>query len=97
MHGRTRHAHMREHVTLYIRKNPGPFNARTLEAPPELSDPDLRLTIDTAEDLELLREVYQRLWKPGQPVQLAEVLKLLKAEPALERLSRQPVILPASA
>ncbi len=92
-----RHAHMREHVTLYIRENPGPFNAKTLKAPPELSEPDLRLTIDTAEDLELLREVYRRLYEPGRPIELSDVLELVRAEPALERLCRQPVILPASA
>ena len=83
-----RHAQMREHVTLYLRKNAGPFAARTLTAPDELAAPDLMLTLDMEQDLELFRAIYDRLYQPGQLIQLKDVYKLLDSDPAIAALGR---------
>jgi spore coat polysaccharide biosynthesis protein SpsF len=47
----------REHVTSYIRREHGSFMAIEAEAPEGLRRPDLRLTVDTIEDLRHMDEV----------------------------------------
>jgi spore coat polysaccharide biosynthesis protein SpsF len=86
-----RNANLREHVTLYLRKTPGPFGVRTLTAPPELTEPGLRLSIDTQQDLQLLRAIYERLYRPGDIVDLGAVLQLLHEDAPLRDLARVPV------
>lgn len=92
-----RHAHMREHVTLYLRENPGPFGLRTLEAPKELTAPEQSLTLDTRQDYAFLTAIYERLAKPGKLIELDDVLALLKAEPEFEATYKPQVSMPASA
>ena len=47
--------------------------------------PELRLTIDTPEDLQLIREIYERLYQPGGIVSLRDAIKLLDAHPRAAR------------
>jgi len=84
-----RHAHMREHVTLYLRKNPGPFAVRRLKAPEEFTAPRLLLTLDMQQDLELFKQVYGQLYQPGKLVQLSDVLELLNGNPQIASLGRR--------
>lgn len=49
--------HQREHVTPYIYENPGMFQIVSVEAPEELNHPEMRLTVDVKEDLELIRKI----------------------------------------
>ena len=51
----------REHVTLFIYQNPKLFKILFIEASGILRRPDIRLTVDTEEDLHLIREIYSRL------------------------------------
>jgi spore coat polysaccharide biosynthesis protein SpsF len=92
-----RHADMREHVTLYLRKRPGPFAATQLQAPPELARSEFTLTLDTAQDYDLMRGIYGKLYRQGELVSLEAVLELLDAEPELAKLCRLPVGIAASA
>lgn len=50
----------REHVTTYVRRNSHVFHVVQLPAPAPLRRPDVRLTVDTAEDLEQVRTVFER-------------------------------------
>jgi spore coat polysaccharide biosynthesis protein SpsF (cytidylyltransferase family) len=50
----------REHVTSFVRRD-ARFRALRAVAPGDLRRPGLRLTIDTPEDLEFIREVYSTL------------------------------------
>jgi spore coat polysaccharide biosynthesis protein SpsF len=84
-----RHAHMREHVTLYLRKNSGPFAIRRLEAPAEFKAPTRMLSVDMQQDLELFKQIYDRLYRPGRLVQLGDVFELLKGNPQIAALGRQ--------
>src|SRR5690606_26775705 len=47
----------REHVTTYIKRRQDVFAVTTAVAPEWLRAPDLRLTVDTADDLGYLRRV----------------------------------------
>jgi len=49
----------REHVTPFLRRDPR-FVALTVLAPPALRRPGIRLTVDTPDDLEWLRCVFER-------------------------------------
>jgi spore coat polysaccharide biosynthesis protein SpsF len=75
----------REHVTPYIWKNPQIFRLKNLENDHDLSH--LRWTLDTAEDLAFAREVYKRLYVPGQLFLMADILELLRCEPDLALLN----------
>ena len=71
---------------LYFDKYPDKFKLAEFQV---FSDEDaafndkLRLTIDYPEDFELAVELYKRLYKPGTPLRLNEVLAELKAHPEL--------------
>lgn len=52
----------REHVLTYVyRTRPDRFHIANLEAPPELTDPELRVTLDTQADYSVLCAVYEGL------------------------------------
>jgi spore coat polysaccharide biosynthesis protein SpsF len=57
---RARDAHDREHVTSYIKRHRDAFSVLELEAPAPLRRPALRLSVDTYEDLQWVRELFFR-------------------------------------
>jgi spore coat polysaccharide biosynthesis protein SpsF len=87
----------REHVTLYLRQNPRPFNILELEAPPALRKPDFKLSIDTDHDLELFRAMFDKLYEPGRHISLQDALNLLAEDRRLGDMSLNPTSLPAFA
>jgi spore coat polysaccharide biosynthesis protein SpsF len=80
--------HHREHVDEYVGDHPELFRIVRVDAPPRLRRPELRLTVDTVEDLALTREVYERLARPGELIELADVIALLDEHPELLELNR---------
>jgi spore coat polysaccharide biosynthesis protein SpsF len=56
----------REHVGWYVRRHPERYRRQDVVAPPGLSDPHYRLTLDTADDLRRIREVFEALY-PQDP------------------------------
>ena len=81
----------REHVTLYIYRHPERFSQMNVAAPPELTDPELRLTLDTPEDLAFLREVFSQLYTDNPNFGLTDVLALLSDLPHLREINRDVV------
>lgn len=49
--------HYREHVTVYIRDHPEKFKIQNIEADGKIKRPDIRITVDTKEDLELITKI----------------------------------------
>ena len=47
----------REHVTLFLREHEDRYTVGTLEAPPEVTGPDVKLDVDTVEDLARMRRL----------------------------------------
>jgi spore coat polysaccharide biosynthesis protein SpsF len=77
--------YQREHVTPYIYENPGEFKLHGIENDIDCSRH--RWTVDTPEDLQLLRAIYARFggrddfgWR--------EVLELVEGEPSLADINR---------
>jgi spore coat polysaccharide biosynthesis protein SpsF len=58
--GLAHEAYDREHVTPFIRSNRQMFNVAEVSAPASLTRPDLRLTVDTRDDLDTVRELFFR-------------------------------------
>ena len=77
-----------EVFTRFFTENPE-FSIQTLPADPDLPrfDPELRLTIDYQEDLDLLRMIYDRLSHCGDSISLHEVLSLMVREPELLKIN----------
>jgi spore coat polysaccharide biosynthesis protein SpsF len=64
----------REHVTPFLYRNPGRFVALRPQAPPAIRRPDVRLTVDTAEDLVFMRQVLEQAALAGDPPPLSAVI-----------------------
>ena len=75
--------HHREHVTEYVYEHPERFAIEMLRAPDELQRPDYRLTVDTLEDLRLIRRIHESVAAPDGVVDLREAIVLLDRNPAL--------------
>jgi spore coat polysaccharide biosynthesis protein SpsF len=80
--------HQREHVTPYIYENPGEFALHGIEHGTDCSQH--RWTVDTPEDLQLLRAIYARFggrddfgWR--------EVLELVESDPSLADINRHVI------
>ena len=75
----------RVHVTPYMYRHPEIF--RIVPVLSDVDRADWRWTIDTAEDLEFVREVYRRLGEDGDFAWL-EVVALVEANPELMLINR---------
>ncbi|NLX06410.1 MAG: NTP transferase domain-containing protein [Phycisphaerae bacterium] len=73
--------HQREHVTPYLLENPTHFRVSEYLNSIDLSG--MNWTVDTRDDLLFVREVYNRLYKPGKIFGMSDVLRLLEANPEL--------------
>ena len=81
--------HHREHVTPFIYENAELFRIEHFEVEGRLRRPDLRLCVDTEEDLVLVREIYRRFYKYGQIVDVRNVIDWLDSEAEWARVNAQ--------
>ena len=79
--------HRSELVTLYLKEHPEEFKVATGTLPEGLYRPEYRLTVDEAEDVALMREIFARLQVPGRLVTTREAIALLDREPELARIN----------
>ena len=68
----------REHVSLYMYSNPDTYRIRTVQASGSHRAPDARLTLDTAEDYERIRTIYEALAPENPEFGLTDILDFLK-------------------
>jgi len=76
--------YQREHVTPYFYEPEGRFQVIAVHASEDYGE--LRWTVDTAEDLAFVREIYSRM-DPGEAFDWHAVLAILKENPALAELN----------
>lgn len=77
----------REHVSLFIYEHPERYRLGCLETDAELRRRQLRLTVDTPEDLELIRAIFERLHPDKPDFTIHDVLTLLDAHPELSHVN----------
>ena len=75
----------REHVTPYIRNNPGIFKLANFSSPKDLSDK--RWTLDEEEDYEFIRKIYGALYKKSKFFGMKEILGFLRSHPEYEKIN----------
>lgn len=76
-----------EHVTLYVRDCPEQYRLLFPEPPEDLRAPHLRLTVDTEEDYQLARALYQKAGaRPDVPAK--ELIRLLNSHPELAVINK---------
>ena len=75
-HAAVRNAEDREHVTTWVKRHPETFRVRFVSAPHTVRRPDLRLTVDTQEDLAYMRRVLARSGPFGGMTPLDEIIRL---------------------
>ena len=78
----------REHVTPYLYRNPDRFVLHSVAAPESLRAPELRLTVDTAEDLELVTKIFEALLPSNPAFGLEDILQLLRIHPDWLQINR---------
>lgn len=74
---RTSDAADHEHVSLYIYRHPEIYSLLNVPAPQHETWPDLRLTLDTIEDLQVIRAVHAALRHHGVGFTLNQILQFL--------------------
>lgn len=78
---------IREHGTLFIRRNPGLYRLHSVEAPLELYRPDLEIEVDVPEDLPVIEAVLTHF--ANRPdVGLGDIISFLNSSPALAAINQ---------
>lgn len=75
--------YQREHVTPYIYES----SSRTYYYKNDENYSDYRWTLDTVEDLDLIRKVYNDLYEGNHDFYLEEIVDLIKRKPLLKRIN----------
>ena len=81
--------YQREHVTPYIYEHPEIFELQHIEAKGKLRRPELRLTVDTKEDLKLIREIYRHLYKLRKIFYTEEIIDLFNNHQELIKINEK--------
>ena len=78
---------IREHGTLFLRRNPNIYRLLNIEAPRELRRPELEIEVDTEADLKVIASILAHF--PGRlDFSLAEIIVLLDAHPEIAESNR---------
>jgi spore coat polysaccharide biosynthesis protein SpsF len=77
----------REHVSYYIYQHPEKYRLGNILAPPDTTMPELRLTVDTSEDFELVKQIFENLYPQKHDFNLSDILNFLRDHPALFKLN----------
>lgn len=78
---------IREHGTLYLRRNPQLYRLLNVDAPPSLRRPDLELEVDTEADLRVIASILDHF--PGRSdFDLSEIISLLDAHPEIAAINQ---------
>jgi spore coat polysaccharide biosynthesis protein SpsF len=77
----------REHVSLYIYRHPEFYTLRNVLASANETRPKLRLTLDTFEDLELIRSVFNALRSKRVNFSILEMLMYLDANQSFDAVN----------
>jgi spore coat polysaccharide biosynthesis protein SpsF len=78
----------RVHVSYFIYTNPKLFKLNGVYANPEVFGPDIRITLDTFEDYEIIGSIYSALYKPGEVFLAKDIIKYLKDNPDIAEKNR---------
>jgi spore coat polysaccharide biosynthesis protein SpsF len=81
--GRTDDPLHREHVSLFIYRNPQLYRLTNLVAPKACHWPELRLTLDTRADYEMISRCYESLYPQDAGFDLPQIIAFFRQNPEL--------------
>ena len=81
------HPEMREHVTVHIKTDPARYKVLALKSEGEMNAPDLRLTLDTQEDFELITKVFENLYPNNGDFTALDIIKFLGGHPEIAAIN----------
>jgi spore coat polysaccharide biosynthesis protein SpsF len=73
-HGMAMDSRHREHVTLHIKENPQAFRVSFLQAPENVRYPQVRVTVDTPEDLAFMEKLLSSVPEENEPIPLSDYI-----------------------
>jgi len=76
----------REHVTPYIMEHPEKFKLQNIEAPVKLKRPDIRITVDTKEDFELISKIINHF--DNLDFKTEDIVNFLETNPDLMKINK---------
>lgn len=79
----------REHVTTYLVERPERFRLCNVSAPPDLSHPEMQVTLDTPEDYEVIKNVFEYLYPRNRDFSAGDVIHYLFEFPDIARINEQ--------
>jgi len=79
--------HRSELCSLYIFEHKNEFKIQSFNPSSKLAKPNIRLTVDTLQDLLVARIIYENLCKNGNPVPLTKVIKFLENNPQIAEMN----------
>jgi len=79
--------HRSELCTLYINENPKKFKIFRIKPASHLCRPEIRLTVDTPQDLFVAKIIYESLNKRNESIKLKNVIKFLDDNPNIKNLN----------
>ena len=79
--------HRSELCSLYIYENQKDFSIYRFNPPSKLQRPDLRLTVDTPEDLLVARKIHENLGNGDKPISLRKIVEFLGMNPTISEIN----------
>lgn len=76
-----------EHVSLYIYEHPERFKLHNVESGLPEEYWDLRLTVDTPDDFELIRRIYEELYPSNPAFAIEDIVELFHRQPELRSIN----------
>ena len=77
----------RDHVSLYFWEHPEKFDLLHVRPDKELNWPEKYIALDTAEDLVMLRDIYEHLSAENPNFSARDILRYLRANPEVSEIS----------
>lgn len=82
-HNLGKRKHRSELCSLYIFENKKSFKINVVEPPKNIAKPQIRLTVDTPEDLLVARIIFKKLIKKNNPIKLSKIIQFLEQNPQI--------------
>ena len=76
-----------EHVSIYIYRHPEQYRLFNVSAPADQTRPNLRLTLDTIEDYEVIRSIFEALYPKNKEFNLTDTINFLDAHPEIASIN----------
>lgn len=84
--GHTREAYWREHVSPWMYEGDGKYSLLNIAAPPEETNPELNLSVDTTDDFRRVKELFESLRAGNRRFTILDMLQHLGGLPGYEHI-----------